>query len=81
MTATFKRFEQLWNQFDDRLRDHLSSEGLADFLQPLVVSTAGDTSDPNKEIPKVAIPPERAGRDPAGGRATAVVRLRARHHR
>lgn len=62
-----ERFERLWEQFSPTIREHLESEGLSDFLRPLIVSNRRESSDDDdapKEIPPFAIPDERARKIP-----------------
>jgi HD superfamily phosphohydrolase len=58
--TNISRLDRLWNQFDDDLKNDLASEGLADFLRPLIVSKAADRDELTKEIPRFQISKERA---------------------
>jgi HD superfamily phosphohydrolase len=56
------RLERLWGQFDPELQEDLASEGLADFLRPLIVTSGNDDAEDSesREIPPFAIPQKRA---------------------
>jgi HD superfamily phosphohydrolase len=55
-----RRFERLWKEFDEDLRAELSSEGLSEFLRPLVVSRAADGAEETMEIPEIEISRKRS---------------------